>query len=235
MMADNDFDIDGLARYLHLTPQQVERLVSRGNVPARRVAGKWRFSPAEIHHWMEERMGLLEDTELAQVEGALARADNMPTDDVLLASMLYPEGIDISLKGRTRNSVVNEMTRLASATGHLWDPEAMADSVRAREDLQSTAMDSGVALLHPRRPLSNILAEPVLAVGISPQGIPFGGSSRLTDVFLLICSCDDRGHLRTLARLSRLLCDEDFLPAIRSAPDNAAVHELFVEAERNLH
>jgi hypothetical protein len=25
------------------------------------------------------------------------------------------------------------------------------------------------------------------------------------------------------------------LPAIRSAPDNAAVHELFVEAERNLH
>ena len=76
----------------------------------------------------------------------------------------------------------------------------MADAVRAREQLQSTAMDNGVALLHPRRPLANILAEPVLAVGISPQGIPFGGSSRLTDVFLLICSCDDRGHLRTLAR-----------------------------------
>ena len=71
-------------------------------------------------------------------------------------------------------------------------------------------------------------------MGISPQGIPFGGSARLTDVFLLVCSCDDRGHLRTLARLSRLICDDDFLPRLRAAGDAREVYELFCDAEQRL-
>ena len=33
----------------------------------------------------------------------------------------------------------------------------------------------------------------------------------LTDLFFLICSTTDRGHLHTLARLSRLLSDEQTL------------------------
>jgi PTS system nitrogen regulatory IIA component len=233
-MADADFDVENLARYLHLSPQQVERLAARGQVPSRRVAGKWRFSPAEIHHWMEERMGLLEDDELAHVEGALARADNLAIGEISIARMLHPDTIEVALAARTKNSVISEMTELAARTGLLWDPEKMADAVRSREQMQSTAMDNGVALLHPRRPLPAILSEPVVAVGLSAQGIPFGGSSRLTDVFVLICSCDDRGHLRTLARLSRLMCDEEFLPRVRAAADREALYDLFVAAESAL-
>jgi PTS system nitrogen regulatory IIA component len=233
-MAEQDFDIDGLAKYLHLSPQQVERLASRGNLPGRRVAGQWRFSTAEVHHWMEERMGLLEDNELAEVEGMLAKADNEVVQDVMLAHVLSTETICVELGGRTKNSVINEMAQVAAGSGMLWDPDSMADAIRAREALQSTAMDNGVALLHPRRPLPNILAEPVLAVGLAPRGIPFGGSSRLTDIFMLICSCDDRGHLRTLARLSRIIGDEDFLASLRAAQDDRAIYQLFCEAESSL-
>ncbi|MCA9149141.1 MAG: helix-turn-helix domain-containing protein, partial [Planctomycetales bacterium] len=136
-MSDSDFDIEGLARYLHITPQQVERLASRGQVPGRRVASKWRFSQAEIHHWMEERMGLLEDLELAHVEDALARADNLPEQQETLASMLQMPSISCQLKGRTKNSIINEMSELAASSGMLWDAGKMADAVRARETLQS--------------------------------------------------------------------------------------------------
>ena len=231
---DNDFDVDGLAKYLHITPQQVEKLASRGKVPGRRRGGNWKFSSAEIHHWMEERMGLLEGPELAQVEGALARADNMESEEISISEMLQPDTIRITLAGRTRNSVINEMCSLAATSGLLWDPDKMADAVRAREQLQSTAQDNGAALLHPRRPLASILAEPVLALGISHQGIPFGGSSRLTDIFFLVASYDDRGHLRTLARLSRLLCDDTFLPSIREAESERAVFDLIAAAEAKL-
>jgi len=44
--------------------------------------------------------------------------------------------------------------------------------------------DIGVALLHPRRPQASILGEAVLALGITGQGIPFGGTSGLTDLAL---------------------------------------------------
>ena len=114
----------------------------------------------------------------------------------------------VPLNARTRTSVIDKMVQLAAATGWLWDPDKMAEAVAAREHLHSTALDNGVALLHPRRPQPNILAQPFLAFGRTHRGIPFGDArGRLTDVFFLILSTDDRGHLRTLARLSRLIGD----------------------------
>jgi PTS system nitrogen regulatory IIA component len=105
--------------------------------------------------------------------------------------------------------------------------------VREREELHPTALDNGVALLHPRRPLTNILAEPMLALGRTESGIPFGGGS-LTDVFFLICSTDDRTHLRVLARLSRLVSDSALLAEIRNAVDAREVWEKIAAAEQQL-
>jgi PTS system nitrogen regulatory IIA component len=108
----------------------------------------------------------------------------------------------------------------------------MAEAVRAREDMQPTALDNGVALLHPRRPLAGILAQPLLALGRTSQGIPFGNlRGGLTDVFFLICSTDDRGHLRTLARLSRLIADPTLLEAIRQADSATVVQSMIAQRE----
>ncbi len=132
------------------------------------------------------------------------------------------------------NPVIQEMVDLATKTGMLWDPDRMIEAVLAREQLQSTAMPNGVALLHPRRPLANILGEPVLALGVSLQGIPFGGSRSLTNVFFLICSTDDRGHLHTLARLSRMLQEPTLVDKLRDANDSVSAKRVFQEFESQL-
>jgi mannitol/fructose-specific phosphotransferase system IIA component (Ntr-type) len=106
--------------------------------------------------------------------------------------------------------------------------------VRAREEMHSTALDNGVALLHPRRPMPAILAEAVLALGISPGGIPFGTGGQLTDIFFLICSTSDHEHLRILARLSRVINDQDFLAAMRASENPAALHRLVQEREATI-
>jgi nitrogen PTS system EIIA component len=127
------------------------------------------------------------------------------------------------------------MVELAAKTGYLWDPAEMAEAVEARENLHPTALDNGVALLHPRRPLPQILEEPLLALGRTVQGIPFGGEGgQLTDIFFLICSVDVSQHLRTLARLSRLISTEGFLPAIRSAADATDVLRAVEQFEQPL-
>jgi PTS system nitrogen regulatory IIA component len=95
-------------------------------------------------------------------------------------------------------------------------------------------MPNGVALMHPRRPLSNILGEPVMSLGVSNQGIPFGGRRGLTHVFFLICSTDDRGHLHTLARLTRLFQDDEFVPKLRDVDDAVAAKEIFDQTESDL-
>jgi PTS system nitrogen regulatory IIA component len=187
------------------------------------VAGQWRFSPNEIHHWLEQRIGALDATELEQLEGALERSAPPAADAVSIAESLPIEAVAIPLPARTRSSVITSMVELAAQTGWLWDPERMADAVRQREDLHPTALDTGVALLHPRRPMSTILAQPFLAFGRTSQGIPFSGNrGQLTDLFFLILSSDDQGHLRTLARLSRMLADDTFLEQLRMIDSAAA-------------
>jgi PTS system nitrogen regulatory IIA component len=235
-MANQDFDVESLAVYLHLTPAQVSRLADRGRLPGRKIAGKWRFSQAEIHHWLEDEIGISDEEALVQVEGVLERADRPSgVECVSIARLLPVEAIAIPLDARTRGSVIRAMVRLAAQTRLLWDAEKMVEAVRARENLHPTALDNGVALLHPRRPMSSILAEPLLALGRTHQGIPFGGrGGDLTDIFFLICSVDDRGHLRLLARLSRLIADASFLAALRALDDPQAVHDFIAESEAGL-
>jgi PTS system nitrogen regulatory IIA component len=235
-MPTRDFTITTLAAYLHLTPSQVMRLADRGKIPGRKVRGEWRFSREEIHHWLENRIGLADEEELADMEGMLrksAPADQQQT--IAIAQLLPLEAMAIPLEARTRDSVLRAMVDLAVGTGWLWDPEKMLEAIRAREEMQPTALDNGVALLHPRRPMAGILERAFLALGRTSTGIPFGGShGRLTDVFFLICSVDDRGHLRTLARLSRVIAFPGFLEALRAAPDAQSVRRLIEETEAQL-
>ena len=51
-------------------------------------------------------------------------------------------------------------------------------------------------------------------------------------MFFLILSTDDRGHLRTLARLSRLIGDPQLLETLRTAPTAADVHQAIADHER---
>ena len=235
-MPDADLNIDKLAAYLHVAPAQVTKLVERGKLPGRRVGGEWRFSPAEIHHWLEERIGLSTDEELQQMEGALRRIrGSSELAEISLAELLPVAAIAVPLAARTRSSVIDEMAEVAAQSGWLWDPKKMADAVRAREELMPTALDNGVALLHPRRPLPSILDRAFLAFGRSDRGLPFGSARGvLTDLFFLINSTDDRTHLRTIARLSRLLSDSAFVDALRQAPNALAVQQTVVGFEEKL-
>jgi PTS system nitrogen regulatory IIA component len=234
-MADDDFDIAALAAYLHMMPAQVSRLVERGQLPGRRVGGAWRFSRPEIGQWLEQRIGLSDDDELATMEANLERADRSGAGDVRLAELLPLDAVAIPLAARTRTSVIAAMCHLAAETGMLWDSAKMADAVTARDSMASTALDNGVALLHPRRPQSSILAQAVVALGVTSQGIPFGDSrGGLTDVFFLLAATSDHEHLRILARVSRIVNDAQWLAQLREAPDARAARELVLDRDATI-
>jgi len=232
-MPDEDFDIERLAAYLHLDASQVSKLAERGKLPGRKVGGAWRFSSAEIHHWLEDQIGLSDAEELLRVEEALDRSGSTEAEEpVSIAESLPQAAIEIPLGARTKNSVITSMAELAARSGWLWDPAKIVDAVRSREELYPTALESGVALLHPRRPLPGVLERPFLALGRTERGIPFASRrGMLTDVFFLILSVDDRGHLRTLARLSRLLAAPSFLPELRGAKTAVEALDVIVAHE----
>ncbi len=234
-MPHTDFDLSGLARYLHLSPDKVAKLSDRGQLPGRKVGGEWRFAKADIHLWLERRIGASDEEELLAVEGVLNASAAAPQEqEVSIAELLPMEAIAVPLPARTRSSVIDSMVELAAQTGWLWDTGAMADAICSREELHTTALENGVALLHPRRPLPKILAQAFVALGVTSTGIPFGADVPMTDVFFLLASTEDRGHLRTLARLSRILAMPGFVESLRAAADGKAASQLVIDAEAKL-
>jgi PTS system nitrogen regulatory IIA component len=83
--------------------------------------------------------------------------------------------------------------------------------------------------------MPSILGQAFVALGRTDGGIPFGGSrGSLTDIFFLLLSTDDRIHLWTLARLSRLIRSEGFVEELRGVPSAVAAHELIARREQEL-
>ena len=97
-----DFDLQSLAEYLHIDPAQVARLAERKQIPARRVQGNWRFSQAEIHHWLENRIGLSEAEGLVEMESMLRPPlGGEETPSIPLAERMPLEAVDVPLAAHT--------------------------------------------------------------------------------------------------------------------------------------
>jgi PTS system nitrogen regulatory IIA component len=234
-MADGTLDVEQLAAYLHVGPQQVIKLAERGDLPGRKVGGVWRFSEAEVHTWLEHRIGASDSEQLQNVQKLVDRWSDSHSAVIRLIDLLPEEAIEIPLAARTPKAVIRRMCELAQRTGLLWDVPKMAEAVQAREELHPTALDNGVAFLHPRRPQSSILGGPLLALGVLPSGLPFGNrGGHTTDVFFLICSTDDRVHLQVLAKLSRLLTGTSFLAEIHNVGSAHEARQLLERCEQEI-
>jgi PTS system nitrogen regulatory IIA component len=225
-------DLTQLASYLQRDVREVSKMASRGYLPGHKVSGEWRFAKAEINHWIETQMHAYTETELERLESG--RTDGGEPEP-LLSEMLSEASVGVPLEATTRSSVLRELVRLAEQSWQVYDPDAILAAIRQREEMGSTALASGIAIPHPHRPLPKALGESIIAYGRTGSPIAFGGDrGGMTDLFFLVCCRDDRTHLRTLARLSRLLLRPGFLEELRAAETGPASWEVIVAAERDL-
>jgi nitrogen PTS system EIIA component len=232
-MSQEMMNVDQLAVFLQRDARELQKLASRGQLPAHKVSGEYRFHPAEIHHWLETQIPGYTEEELTNLEqGAASRGHSV---EPLLTSLLSPATMAIPLSASTKASVLNNMVKLAEQSFQVYDPAAILQAIKLREELCSTALEAGVAIPHPRRPLASALGESVVAFGRTSSPVPFGApDGGLTDLFFLVCCRDDATHLRVLARLSRLMLREDFLDQLRAAESPAAAYQTIQAAESDL-
>jgi PTS system nitrogen regulatory IIA component len=229
-MGSDMMDMEQLAAYLRRDVREVGKLASRGHLPGHKVGGQWRFALAEINNWLETQLPDYTDEQLAAVESARGAAGDEP----LLTNLMSEACTAVPLPASTRASVLKELVNLAEQSWQVYDPEAILEAVRRREEIASTALPGGVAIPHPR-PLPGALGESLVAYGRTGSAIPFGGpSGALTDIFFLVCCRDDRTHLRILARLTRLLQRPEFLDDLRSAETVADTLAVIAAAEQEL-
>ena len=224
-MSHEVYSLAELAKQLGRDRREIEKLVSRGRIPGRKVGGEWQFHHREITQWLEREMREYSDRELAVVEES-QRSPELDAD-FPVSSLMKVETVAVPLEGRTKRSVLETLVEVAGRTWQIWEPSAVLTAVQERESTFSTALPGGVAFPHPRNPLPEVLGQDVVAFGKTSSGIPFGSPSReLTDLFFLILCRDSRTHLQVLARLGRIVQQPGFLDKLREADDALTAHEL---------
>ncbi len=227
------YSLEELARQLGRDRREIEKLVSRGRIPGRKVGGEWQFHQREITQWLEREMREYSERELAVVEESQRSPELNP--DVPVCSLLSPETIAVPLEARTKRSVLESLVEVAGRTWHIWEPAAVLAAVQEREAVLSTAVGNGVAIPHPRNPLPDVLAQSVVAFGRTFSGVPFGSpNGQKSDLFFLVLCRDSRTHLQVLARLGRLLQLPDFIDDLRAAPDAAAAYQVICEGDESV-
>lgn len=127
--------------------------------------------------------------------------------------------------------VLREFAGLLTAKGRVRDHEALVRTLLERESLGSTGIGDGVAIPHGKLPL---IEDMVVAFGRSSRGIDFQSLDRKPAhlFFLLITPMDKPGdHLKTLARVSRILKNPELRENLKHAPDGKELQRLICEED----
>ena len=224
-----------LAVLLGIDERRAEKLAQRKQIPCQKVGQQLRFNRDEIIGWLQQNMPTLDQKNLASMDAGVTIHRKTKPEELLITPLLRPEAISNALPARTKNSVLKELVALAQETELLYDGESLLENLTKREELCSTAMEGGFAIPHPRRPIPYAIEDSILVVACTSQGIGFGApDGRLTDLFFMTCSKDDRHHLHLLARLCRLLYDEKFPLALRNATNPDQVIKIIAQREAQI-
>lgn len=126
-----------------------------------------------------------------------------------ITEVLYKEAILVDLKARDKKGVLEELSKPVSQIAGIKQQD-LVRVLLEREQLGSTGIGGGIGIPHGKlKNLENL----VLGFGLSRKGIDFDSMDRRpTHIFFLLVTPENSTglHLKVLARISRLLKNEDF-------------------------
>ena len=150
---------------------------------------------------------------------------------MILTQILQPTSVKVPLAGKDKDSIITELVDLLDRNRQIQNRQIVLDAVFTRERTRSTGIGSGIAIPHGK---CGAVRELVMALGVTAAPVDFDSvdGKPVSIVILLVSPQDQTGpHIQALARISRLMLDEDFKKALENAASAKAAYELMSERE----
>jgi len=151
-----------------------------------------------------------------------------------IVELLDPQAITADLKASNKAEALAELTdAILRVEGHLDRDEVIA-VLQERERLGSTGIGDGVAIPHGK--LKNI-DKLLISFGRSRSGIDFDSmDGRPAHLFFLLVAPEESVgvHLKTLARISKLLKNVEVRRRLQDAASAADIYQIIAHEEENL-
>ncbi len=127
-----------------------------------------------------------------------------------LMEILSPNSTIVDLKGETKEAIIEELVDALEVGKVITDKGKVLKAVLEREKVMSTGIGDGIAIPHGK---SDAVIRLAAALGTQRRGVEFealDGEAAYV-FFLLVSPANISGpHIKALARISRLLKNDDF-------------------------
>ena len=151
-----------------------------------------------------------------------------------LLDILSEESTIVDLQGETKEDIIRELVDVLPMGDVVTDKEKVLMAVLEREKIMSTGIGDGIAIPHGK---SDAVSQLAAALGTQRRGVDFealDGEPAFV-FFLLVSPAKVSGpHIKALARISRLLKNDDFKKKLTAATTPAEVLSV-IEAEEQNH
>lgn len=144
-----------------------------------------------------------------------------------ITDLMIKEVMIMDLKATTKAEAIDELIASLNKSGRINDPKLFKEAIYKREEQSSTGIGGGIAMPHAKTKAVN---EPTVVFAKSKAGIDFDSlDGAPAHVFFMIAAPEGAGntHLRTLAALSKLLIDADFIEQLMNTKTPDEVTALF--------
>ena len=118
-----------------------------------------------------------------------------------LLKVLTADVISCSLKGTTKDEILDELVGLLEKSGKVTDRSTVLADVRAREKIMSTGLEKGIAIPHAK---TDGVSGICVAIGIKKDGIDFEALDRQPSRIFILVAAPKKGEAPQMQVMSAI-------------------------------
>lgn len=231
-MQYKNLTLEEAAGYLHLDLRQLNKLVQKREIPYETIRGQIFFRKNHLRDWSTTRILAFKEKHLHDFHTQAHKTQEPDIHQAFLSTYLIQDYCIDYIPTKSKAKILTFLADQAFNTGCVCDAGELKSLLLEREELCPTGLEGGVAIPHTRVHSEYLFLENFLIIGRIPGGVPFGSiDNKLTDLFFMPCTMDDKFHLYTITRLALMLRKTDLANRLRDAEDNHDMYDAFVQTE----
>lgn len=203
------------AKKLKVSERVIQEMINSGTFETKMVGKNVKVDEDSLNEWLENLNET--DEKLLALKRVICHFEEY----------MRPENIFLDFAAENKFDAIRILSEKAKELKLVRDARWLYEVVVAREELISTAIGHGVALLHPRHLHPSKIKTPSILFGRSSEPVDFDApDNQPVNIFFMLLLHNDKQHLFSLSYISKLIMNSEVLEAFSTAKDSQEIHNL---------
>jgi nitrogen PTS system EIIA component len=241
-----DLKIKDVAELLSVSETTIRRWVKDRKIPVYQLNQQYRFSRNEIEDWMMKcKINLTKNDTFPFKEELASSSEEKLSDNTVAGNRLgsqqfslyrsmYKGDVIKDATASNKKQLIREIIQKVACQLSL-DEDLITELLLDREALMSTAINSGIAVPHPRETVLKTLGSDAIITVFLEKPIDYGALDGLpVHTLFFLFSSSDKTHLHLLSKLAHLCNLQQALNFFVTRPSRASLLAYVKEWEGSL-